>query len=301
MKVKHLRNIFVLIFSIFYICSFSSCSKKNLQSTTNQGAQKIKITATFYPLYIMLLNITDGAPDVELALLAPANTGCLHDYQLTTKDMRAISSSSILVANGAGMEDFLDKALELKKDSLIIASEGFNLVNENPHIWVSLTGASYETQKICDGLCRLNEKNAEIYKANTKSYLERIDELSKKMHSELNQFANSKIVTFHEAFPYFAAEFNFDLSAVLETEEGEEPSAKELYSLVNFVKDTVSKNQKIALFAENSFSQGAAQILSSETGLKLRVLDPCVTGNLEKDAYLKAMEKNLEVLKEALQ
>lgn len=295
---------------LVFFASLNSCAKKNQpvsqnqQSQLNQNPQSqestIKITASFYPLYIMLMNITDGAQNVELSLLAPANTGCLHDYQLTTKDMKAIEDCTIFVVNGAGMEDFLDKVLELKKDSLIVASEGYTLVDENAHIWVSPKGAIFEVQNICNALCELDSKNSELYKKNTEIYCEKLNLLSEKMHSELDEFAGTKIITFHEAFPYFASEFNLDLIAVMENEEGEEPSTKDLYELVKLINNCVSNGEKLALFGEETFPSSAAEILSKETGLSVGTLDPCVTGDLQEDSYILAMEKNLEVLKEFL-
>lgn len=300
------KIVFFTLVLVFF-ASLNSCSKKNQPKSQNPQNQKselqeskIKITASFYPLYIMLMNITDGAENVELSLLAPANTGCLHDYQLTTKDMKAIEDCTIFVVNGAGMEDFLDKILELKKDSLVVASEGFELVDENAHIWVSPKGAIFEVQNIAKALCKLDSKNAQTYQKNAQIYCEKLNLLSSKMHSELDEFAGTKIITFHEAFPYFASEFNLDLIAVMENEEGEEPSTKDLFELVKLINDCISNGEKIALFGEESFPSSAAKILSNETGLKVGTLDPCVTGDLQKDSYIIAMEKNLEVLKEFL-
>src|SRR5574344_635373 len=56
---------------------FSSCTKRTAAVPAKEE-DSVKITATFYPLYIMLLNITDGIPGVTLSMIAPANTGCLH-------------------------------------------------------------------------------------------------------------------------------------------------------------------------------------------------------------------------------
>ena len=72
-----------------------SCNEKKSGGRTT-------ITASFYPLYIMLMNICEGA-DVDISMLAPGDAGCLHDYQLTTKDMQAIEKSDIVVVNGLGM------------------------------------------------------------------------------------------------------------------------------------------------------------------------------------------------------
>lgn len=284
----------------------SSCSPKKATAVqpNNTDTNTIKITATFYPLYVSLLNITDGVEGIELSLLAPPDTGCLHDYQLTTKDMNKIENSNILVANGAGMEDFIEKILETKKDSLIIASEGFELTDNNSHVWVSPEGAIHQTQRIVEGLSHLDPSNATKYVMNGNAYLLKLQNLRNHMHSILDEYSGKKIVTFHEAFPYFASEFNLEIASVIERELGEAPGPKELKEQISEINSIISDGNKIALFAEPQYSSSAAEIIAKETGLKVYELDPCVTGNLKseyiKDSYITAMKKNAEVLKEAL-
>lgn len=284
----------------------SSCSPKKATAVqpNNTDTNTIKITATFYPLYVSLLNITDGVEGIELSLLAPPDTGCLHDYQLTTKDMKKIENSNILVANGAGMEDFIEKILETKKDSLIIASEGFELTDNNSHVWVSPEGAIHQTQRIVEGLSHLDPSNATKYVMNGNAYLLKLQNLRNHMHSILDEYSGKKIVTFHEAFPYFASEFNLEIASVIERESGEAPGPKELKEQISEINSIISDGNKIALFAEPQYSSSAAEIIAKETGLKVYELDPCVTGNLKseyiKDSYITAMKKNAEVLKEAL-
>ena len=278
---------------------FSSCTKRTAAVPAKEE-DSVKITATFYPLYIMLLNITDGIPGVKLSMIAPANTGCLHDYQLTTKDMKAIESCDILVANGAGMEDFLEKALSLKKDRLIVAAEGYPLVNGNAHVWVSPAGALFEVQKISAGLAALDGTHASLYQKNADAYEAKLTALEKEMHNSLDAFAGTKVITFHEAFPYFAAEFKLDEVATIERDAGTEPSAKELAALIKVIQQAQAGGEKIALFAEPQYPAGAAEIISKETGLTVGELDPAVTGALDKDAYLNAMRQNEAVLKKML-
>lgn len=284
----------------------SSCSPKKATAVqpNNTDTNTIKITATFYPLYVSLLNITDGVEGIELSLLAPPDTGCLHDYQLTTKDMKKIENSNILVANGAGMEDFIEKILETKKDSLIIASEGFELTDSNSHVWVSPEGAIHQTQRIVEGLSHLDPSNATKYVMNGNAYLLKLQNLRNHMHSILDEYSGKKIVTFHEAFPYFASEFNLEIASIIEREPGEAPGPKELKEQISEINSIISDGNKIALFAEPQYSSSAAEIIAKETGLKVYELDPCVTGNLKseyiKDSYITAMKKNAEVLKEAL-
>lgn len=293
------------LFSIS-ILFFSCNNKNNISSSVSTKAvetenknEKLNITATFYPLYIMLLNITDGIENININLLAPADTGCLHDYQLTTKDMTAIQNADILVANGAGMEDFLEKALSTKKDKTIVAAEGYELVDNNAHIWVSPEGAIYEVQKIADELSTLDTNNSEKYKQNAKVYIEKLEKLALEMHEKLNVYEGRSIITFHEAFPYFADEFNLNLAAVIEREAGTSPSAKELQELIELVNTTNAKGQKCILFAEPQYSSEAASVIAKETGCKVYELDPAVTGKLDKDSYINVMKNNMNILLEA--
>ncbi len=277
-----------------------SCVKQEQQHPqSRQESGGISITATFYPLYIMLMNITDNVPGVTLTLLAPAETGCLHDYQLTTQDMKTISACSIIVANGAGMEDFLEKVLEEKKDAVIIASEGYDLIDDNAHIWVSPKGASHEVRQIARGLARLDPDHAAAYTANADAYCAKLSELSARMHQTLDGFQGASIITFHEAFPYFASEFKLNTAAVIEREAGTSPSAKELAELIAVVKSHQGADG-VSLFAETQYSSAAAEVIAAETGLTVYELDPAVTGIMDKDAYLTAMEKNMQVLQQAL-
>ena len=284
------------VFAALCIFTAVSCSKK----TEKADSRTIKITATFYPLYIMCLNLTANVPDVELTMLAPPETGCLHDYTLTTKDMQAITSCSILVANGAGMESFLDKALSLKKDAVITAAEGYSLIDGNPHVWVAPAGALYEVRRIADGLVKLDPAHAQQYAANEASYCRKLSDLSAEMHTMLDPYAGSSIITFHEAFPYFASEFSLNLASVIEREPGTAPSAKELSELIRQIKSVQKTGRAVSLYAEPQYSSSSADVIASETGLTVYELDPCVTGPLSADAYINAQEKNMLVLAQSL-
>lgn len=302
MEDKKSVKIAVLAAAAFFVLSvsvFSAWKAALMQRNGAKSRERIRITATFYPLYIMLMNIADGADGTEISLLAPASTGCLHDYQLTTGDMKAIEGCDILVANGSGMEDFIEKALELKKSAAIIASEGFPLAGGNPHIWVSPSGALYEVKKITEGLCRLDPKNAGLYKKNAAAYSRQLESLQKKMHEELDAFSGEKIIPFHEAFPYFAQEFGFEIPAVIEREPGSAPSPRELRCTIETIRSALETGMPVFLFAEPQYSSAAADIIAQETGLAVHELDPAVTGELEKDAYIACMEQNASVLKNA--
>jgi zinc transport system substrate-binding protein len=69
---------------------------------------------------------------------------------------------------------------------------------------------------------------------------------------------------------------------------------------INLIKEVQANGKPLALFAELNYASSAAEVIARETGLTVHQLDPAVTGILDKDAYLRAMEYNTTILKEAL-
>lgn len=264
--------------------------------------EEIKVVASFYPMYIMARNVMKDVPGVSLENLTPPFTGCLHDYTLTTADMKKLAGAKALIVNGAGMESFLDGVAAGHPGLRIIGvSEGIPLIKsgdeENSHVWVGISGAIRQVKNLGEAMQAFDPGHKELYAANTAAYAAKLEVLRGEMHAELAKYKGRKIITFHEAFPYFAEEFGLEIAAVVEREPGSEPSARELAETVDLIKN--SGENGCVLFSEPQYPSSAAEVIAAETGLKVYVLDPAVSGPDEDDAYIKIMEKNLEVLKEA--
>ena len=216
---------------------------------------------------------------------------------------RAWRASSVV--NGAGMESFLDKVIKMQEGMTVIdASRGIELMEEdgeaNPHVWLSITKDIEQVKNIRDQLKEADPAHADQYEANAETYLAKLEALKTEMHATLDDVPHKDIVTFHEAFPYFAEEFGLHILGVIEREPGADPTPAELETTIEQVKALPVK----VLFAEPQYSPAAAETIARETGAKLYSLDPVVTGEATpdaKDAYLEAMRKNMETLKEALQ
>ena len=254
-------------------------------------------------MYVMTLNVVGDIPDVSVACMTEPITGCLHDYQLTPANLKTLASSDVFIANGAGMETFIEKAVNQSPHLKVIeASKGIKLAfDDNPHVWVSIGGAIQQTKNIAKGLASIDPAHAAAYEENAGRYVARLDALRQKMHAALDGLKHREIVTFHEAFPYFASEFNLKIVAVVEREPGSEPSAGELAKTIKLVRESKVK----ALFAEPQYPAKSAEVIHRETGVPVSILDPAVTGPRNpakaRDSYINTMEDNLKVLKQALQ
>ncbi|HWQ41226.1 MAG TPA: metal ABC transporter substrate-binding protein, partial [Desulfosporosinus sp.] len=272
-------------------------------SPTNNTEQPITIAASFYPMYIFTLNVAKDIPNVKVIDMTKPSAGDLHDYAVTPEDMKNLEGAKALIINGAGIESFMAKITsQMPNLKIIDSSKGIQLIKgqgdqgDNPHLWVSISNAITQVQTIGDQLALLDPNNATKYKENANVYIKKLEAQRAKMHLALDGVKNRDIITFHDAFPYFAKEFNLNIAAVVEREPGSEPSAKEL-------SDTIAqiKSLKInAILAEPQYPAKAANTISKETGAKVYTLDPVVLGPMEADAYINIMDLNLKTLQEAL-
>ena len=269
---------------------FGGCAKE-------PEKQEYTVVASFYPLYITALNLTEGVEGIRVVNMAGQQAGCLHDYQLQNKDMKTLEEADLFLVNGAGMENFLQKVTEhLPALTVADASEGFELIEENPHIWVSPRGNIHQVKQIAAALKAGDPAHAEQYEANEKRYLKQLEVLLDEMHQALDPLENRKIITMHEAFPYLAAEFSLEIVGVINREPDSYPNAREIAETVDLVRAFSVK----ALFAEPQYSASAADVIAQESGAKVYTLDPVVTGEDSPDAYLNAMRNNTKTLLEAL-
>ncbi|MBF0478049.1 MAG: zinc ABC transporter substrate-binding protein [Candidatus Omnitrophica bacterium] len=288
--------------SIFYFVFFLSSIVYLLSSMTSLVcAQKpLRIVTSFYPMYIMALNVTKDIPGVVVENLTSSQTGCLHDYALTPDDMKKLTGANLFVANGAGMENFLNNiTARYSQIKIVQLADGISLIKNgndiNPHVWTSISNAIKEVENLSKALEIADPSHQKAYSDNAHAYVIKLKKIQTLMHKELYMYIGEKIITFHEAFPYFAQEFGLNIAAVIEREPGSEPSAKELADTIDLVKKTGIK----ALFTEPQYPALAAQTIAQETEAKIFTLDPAVTGPEEPDAYINIMTKNLKVLKSA--
>ena len=299
-RTTKILSLLLLVLSIALV----GCGGAN-QTAEKKTAEPFRIVTSFYPMYVATINITDGVDGVEVYNMTKPQTGCLHDYQLMTDDMKTLEKANAFVINGAGMEDFIDKVTEQQKKLKIIdASRGIELIHDeegdNPHVWLSVTDAITQVRNIADQLKEADPAHADAYEKNAAAYIEKLTELKTEMHTALDNVPHKDIVTFHEAFPYFAKEFNLSIIGVVEREPGTEPTPTELQETIEQVNALPSK----VLFTEPQYSPAAAETIARETGAKIYTLDPVVTGEATlqaKNAYIDTMKANMKVLQEALQ
>ncbi len=270
-------------------------------------AEAETVVTSFYPIYLLALNLCAEIPEVEVVNLAPPQTGCLHDVQLTAGDMRALAEADVFLLNGADMESYLAHVFDaLPELPVADASRGVELLPSetgetpyNPHIWLDAGNAMAMVRNLADGLISVLPEQAERIASNRDAYLARLEALDAELRDGLADVPRKDIVTFHEAFPYFAKAYGLNVAAVVAKEPGDALSPRELAELIG----TVQKLNNPPLFTEPQYADLAARTVAAETGASVWELDPCVTGpetDIPLTYYEDVMRANLAVLREAL-
>lgn len=266
-------------------------TKTNEEKEGNE--EKFTIVTSFYPMYIATMNIVDGA-DVNLKNLSEPKTGCLHDYQLTTEDMKLLSTADVFVVNGGGMEEFLsDVVAKYPKLTVIDSSQGIEIEDDNAHVWMSIKNHIQQVENITKGLCETNPENASIYQENSAKYIDKLNEI---LNTEDDSLKGNNVMLFSEAYEYLADDFGLEIVGVLDLDEEKDISAGELASTIDIIK---SKNVPL-IIAEKEYGEKMANAVMKETDAKTIYLNTIIRGDYDKDAYINGMKSNIELLKGAL-
>ena len=276
------------------------------EGADGEGNHDFKITASFWPVYISAINLTEGARNVTVTDIAPASAGCLHDYQLTPGNMKTLKNSDVFYVNGGGIESFLkDKGVRMAETVDLSAdikkSEMIRDENEtNGHFWMSVRLYRKSLLTMKNDLVKRNPVNKDIYEKNYRTYDRKLEELSQEEES-LAKESGIEAVTFHEAFGYLTRDLGIENVYTLDLDEERQVSAGEVRDVLRELKTM----KKPLIFAERTYGSAFGRRMEKEAGASVIYLDPLTGIGHESDpddpdGYIDGMRKNIKMIKESL-
>jgi ABC-type Zn uptake system ZnuABC Zn-binding protein ZnuA len=106
------------------------------------------------------------------------------------------------------------------------------------------------------------------------------------------------VVSFHDAFPYFAAAYGLTIDGTIVDAPGQDPSAGAIAALVQAIRDHGVK----AIFSEAQFNPDLAQTIANETGATVvSSLYTDTVGDAPQDTYESMMRWNVDQVVAALE
>lgn len=318
------KIISIILCLLMTICLMTSCGTP----TTNDN-KKLSIVTTIFPEYDWVSEILgDNSKNTDLTILLD-NGVDLHSYQPTADDIIKISTCDMFIYIGGESDSWVNDALKETTNNDMVVIDLLDVLGENikeeevkegmqseeeehsdeveydEHIWLSLKNAEILCNYISDKLCKIDSENEKTYTSNTKAYIEKINALDKK-YKEAVENSPHKTVLFGDRFPfrYLVDDYNINYYAAFVGCSAETEASFETISFLSKKIDEL--NLPCVLTIENSDKKIAETIISNTKDKNQEILtmdsmQSTTSKDIEKGSnYILIMEKNLEVLKEAL-
>lgn len=335
--MKKLNNTAILLaVAILCMAALTACGLK-AKSTDESGDGKINVVATIFPEYDFLRQI--GGDHLNLTMLLTPGAES-HSFEPTPQDIKEVANSDLFVYVGGDSDAWVDSILDsvdttqtevvtlmdcvtLKEEEVAEgmtpekeegtetgteeiaegSTEGSTEETEyDEHVWTSPKNAVLIVQKLCDNLCKIDPKNADDYKQNTKDYVAKLNDLDGQFQDVVDHAKRTEIVV-GDRFPfrYFVDAYGLTYSAAF---PGCSTDTEASAATIAFLTDKVKQDEIPVVFHIELSNEKVCDSICEATGAKSELLN-AVHNVSKKDfeagtTYMDLMEHNVEVLKEAL-
>lgn len=285
------------------------------RTSPDQGSSTYRVVATT-SLFADLARLALGTA-VEIDSIVPAGID-VHTYEPSPSDASTITNADLILMNGLGLDEWVGSLVEATKidpSDVIHLGEGLDtsyswtyLMSEepdaehgtDPHIWLDPNGAALYLQKIANRVM-LDRPNLtlEIQRslASGLASLQQLDAEVRALYEAIPK-EDRKIVTFHDAFGYYARAYDITIVGVAVSSPGQDPSAKEIASLI----DAIREAKVTTVFSEVQFPSKILASIAAETGATvLADLYSDALGAAPNDSYLGAMRSNATSIAASMQ
>jgi len=268
------------------------------------ATEQLKVVASFSILADFVRNV--GGDRINLTTLVGADSD-VHVYTPAPSDAKRIADAKLVVVNGLGLEGWLPRLVQSSgsKAQVVTVSAGIAPLKlgsaADPHGWQSVPNAKIYVTDIANALAAADPDDAEFFRAQAKAYLEKLETLDREVREAVAKIPQErrKVISTHDAFGYFAAEYGVQFIAPLGVSTETEPSARDIATIIGQIKA-----QKIpAVFLENISDDRLIRRIAAETGSKVggTLISDGLTGEKgPAPTYIDMVRHNIKALTSAL-
>lgn len=243
----------------------------------SSGGHGVRVVATTTQIGALTRAVAGG--DIELTVLLQAGADA-HDYEPSPQAVKKVRQAAVVLKNGIGLDDWLNKTLEGAGGStkVVVVTTGVKVLkaesgdeagHDDPHVWHDPENAKIMVDNIVTALSAADQAHAAAFQANGAAYKAKLAEADAEVRSLIESIppANRKMVTNHDAFGYFMKRYGLAYVGAIfpvSSKEGD-TSAKELADL----SDLIERENVKAVFAEQELDAKIARELANDTGVKI--------------------------------
>jgi zinc/manganese transport system substrate-binding protein len=166
----------------------------------------------------------------------------------------------------------------------------------NPHYWLDPMNGKIIARNIADGLIRVDPDHRSEYEANLKSFNQTIDLKTKEWTDRLRPYSKTKVIAYHNEWPYFEQRFGLDIVDFLEPKPGIPPTPSQLLKVINEIK---RDHIKIIIISPY-FTTESAELVARNSGSKVITLATSVGANDRIKTYYDLFDYDVAQILDAL-
>ena len=283
-----MKKIILVILILTFL--LSACGSGNKAADVPLAERKINVVTTTGMIADIVSNVGGERVSVE-ALMGPGVDP--HLYKPTASDVTKLENADIVFYSGLHLEgrmvEVFAKMEEAGSATFAVAEElDPELLFESPqyegqfdpHIWFDVTLWQFAAEKVAKELIALDPTSNELYEANVSTYLAQLTELDEYVHAQIASLpeASRVLVTAHDAFVYFGAQYGMEVRGLQGTSTAAEAGAADVQDLAAFLVERQIK----AIFVESSVPPATIEAVQKAT--QAQGWDVQIGGQLFSDA-----------------
>jgi zinc/manganese transport system substrate-binding protein len=235
------------------------------------SAKDIDAVASFTVLADVVHQI--GGDHVKVTSLVQPN-GDPHEFEPSPADAKHLKAAELVFLSGEGLEGWFDRLVSASgyQGKPVTVSEGIktHTMEEDgktvtdPHVWNDPLNVKVWVQNIEAALKAADPEDAAVFHANAEAYLKKLDALNAFAHQKIDSIPEDrrKVLTSHDAFGYFGAEYKVKFLSPLGVSTETEASAAQVAKLIEQIKSEGVKTY----FFENSNDPRLVKQIAKATG-----------------------------------
>ena len=261
-----------LILGLVFV--MTACTTSTSASpAANPGVLKVVATTTVLADLVRQV----GGASVDVTSIVPKG-GVVETFDPSPRDIAAVSDADVVVMNGLGLDDWLLRVIHAANPGVPVVRLAEDLPGvtyveaedgegTNPHLWLDVANGERYATRIAEALAAADSSHAAQFRAGGDAYVERLKALDAEVRAQVATIpvGNRKLVSFHEAFPYFAQAYGLRIVGSVVGVPGQDPSAGEVAALVDSIKRSGAK----AVFTEAGFNPDLARAIAQEAGVNV--------------------------------
>lgn len=227
-----------------------------------------------------------GAERVEVRPLVPSGADPF-TFQPAPRTVLDVGRAKLAIFNGLGLERtvrpavananrpelpivVLSDGLPTQPSRVAAPEPGAGAPRGNPYLWLDPRLAAVYVGRIADSLARVDPGQADVFRANAAAYTQRLERQDAEVQGQLQAIppARRKLLSLHDAFPYFAARYDFELAGVVMKTPGRAPSAQEVAEVAR----TIRGQEVPAVFIEPQLDARLLKLAARDAGVRIGTL-----------------------------